>query len=249
MNFWFLASGLVLLALLLVLLPPRRKPARSHTPAQASGGPPPANGQRWAVGLLVVLLPLTTLGLYQHLGAPSVLGAQNMLQARGQHDVDSMMAALEAKIKANPDDAEALFVMGRSYLALQRQAEAETMLAKAARLAPHEARMLSQYAEVLAMNHGGNLQGEARPLIEQALELDPEDEKALELAGLAAFQREEWAQAVHFWRRLLKRLPADSEFHQDMSKAIQDAEEKSAQASGLGERAKLQPPMKQSTPH
>lgn len=245
MNFWFFAGALVLLALVFVLLPLRRQPM----PAPAEAAAPPASALRWTAGLLVVLLPLGTLALYLHLGAPSVVGAQQMLQARGQHDVDSMMAALEAKLKANPDDTEALYVLGRSYLALQRHAEAETALAKAARLAPKEARMLSQYAEVLAMNHNGNLQGEAGPLIAQALELDPEDEKALELAGLAAFQREEWAQAVHFWRRLLKRLPSDSEFHQDMSRAIAEAEDKSAQASGLGERAKLQPPEKKQTPH
>lgn len=243
MNFWFFAGALVLLALVFVLLPLRRKPAQTAT-AGAKG-----SGHRWTAGLLVILLPLVTLGLYLHLGAPSVVGAQQMLQARGQHDVDSMMAALEAKLKANPDDTEALYVLGRSYLALQRHAEAEAALAKAARLAPKEARMLSQYAEVLAMNHNGNLQGEAGPLIEQALELDAQDEKALELAGLAAFQREEWAQAVHFWRRLLKRLPTDSEFHQDMGRAIAEAEDKSAQASGLGERAKLQPPEKKQTPH
>lgn len=245
MNFWFLAGALVLLALVFVLLPLRRKPL----PVQAAAAAPPGSATRWTAGLLVMLLPLVTLGLYLHLGAPSLVGAQHMLQARGQHDVDSMMAALEAKQKTNPDDTEALYVLGRSYLALQRHADAEAMLARAARLAPKEARMLSQYAEVLAMNNNGNLQADARPLIEQALELDPEDEKALELAGLAAFQREEWAQAVHFWRRLLKRLPADSEFHQDMSRAIAEAEDKSAQASGLGERAKLQPPEKKQTPH
>lgn len=243
MNFWFFAGALVLLALVFVLLPLRRKPAQTATAV------PKGSGHRWTAGLLVILLPLVTLGLYLHLGAPSVVGAQQLLQARGQHDVDSMMAALEAKLKANPDDTEALYVLGRSYLALQRHAEAEATLAKAARLAPKEARMLSQYAEVLAMNHNGNLQGEAGPLIEQALELDAQDEKALELAGLAAFQREEWAQAVHFWRRLLKRLPTDSEFHQDMGRAIAEAEDKSAQASGLGERAKLQPPEKKQTPH
>lgn len=249
MNFWFLACGLVIFALVFVLLPIRRQQAQSHSTAQAAATTLDTSGHRRTAGLLVFLLPLITLGLYLHLGAPSVLGAQHMLQARGQHDVDNMMAALEAKLKANPDDIEALYVMGRSYLALQRHADAETTLAKAARLAPQEARMLSQYAEVLAINNNGNLQGTARPLIEQALELDPEDEKALELAGLAAFQRQEWAQAVHFWRRLLKRLPADSEFHQDMNQAIREAEEKSAQASGLGERAKLQPASKQQTPH
>jgi len=249
MSFWFLACGLVILSLALTLLPLRRRQQTAQLSAPTLAAAPQASNQRWTAAILIALMPLLTLGLYQHLGAPSVLGTQHMLQARGQHDVDGMLLALEDKLKTSPDDAEALYVLGRSYLALQRHADAEVTLAKAARLAPHEARMLSQYAEVLAMNNNGNLQAKAWPLIEQALELDPEDEKALELAGLAAYQRQEWAQAVHFWRRLLKRIPAESEFHQDMSKAIQEAEEQSAQASGLGERAKLQPNPKKQTPH
>ncbi|MHB8950097.1 MAG: tetratricopeptide repeat protein [Rhodoferax sp.] len=248
MNFWLMFTVLVLLALVFVLLPLRRLNTRSAQAPKAAVAPRTTRN-RWAPGVLVVVLPLVTLGLYSHLGAPSILGADQMLQARGQHDVDSMMAALEAKLKANPDDADALYVLGRAYLALQRNAEAEAVLAKAAKLAPKEARMLSQYAEVLALNRNGELQGTTMQLIEQALELDYQDEKALELAGLAAYQRLDWAQAVHFWRRLLKRLPADSEFHQDMTRAVQDAEEKSELASGLGERAKLQPPIKTKNPH
>ena len=234
MSFWPILTLLVVLALAFVLVPLRRVCASSS---------------RWTVFALLVLMPVMTLAMYLHLGAPSIVDSDDMLQARGEHNVDSMMAALEARLKANPNDAQALYVMGRSYLALQRTAEAEATLAKAAALAPQEARMLSQYAEVLAMNRQGDLQGAAKTLIEQALELDFQDEKALELAGLAAYQRAEWAQAVHFWRRLLKRLPAQSEFHQDMAKAIADAEEKSAKASGLGDRAKLQPPTKAKGPH
>lgn len=236
MNFWLFLTLLIVLALAFVLVPLRR--------AHGSNA-----GSRWTAGSLLVLIPAITVALYLHLGAPAIVGSQNLLQARSEHNVDSMMEALESRLKANPNDVEALYVMGRSYLALQRHAEAEATLAKAAALAPKEARMQSQYAEALAMNNQGDLQGAAKALIELALELDFQDEKALELAGLAAYQRAEWAQAVHFWRRLLKRLPAESEFQRDMTRAIADAQEKSAQASGLGDRATLQPPVKPKGPH
>ncbi len=239
MSFWIIAFVLVLLAVAFVLLPLRKRLTKPDATAT----------KPWPALLLSIVAPLLTLGLYLHLGAPSILGAQQILQARGQHDVDSMLSALEAKLKVNPDDAEALYVLGRSYLALQRLPEAEQALAKAAKLAPKEARMLSQYAEALAMNENGNMQGSAAAWIAQALELDYQDEKALELAGLAAYQRQDWAQALHFWRRLQKRLPVESEFHQDMTRAVADAEEKAAKASGLGERAKLQPVTKKQTPH
>ena len=67
---------------------------------------------------------------------------------------------------------------------------------------------------------------------------------ALELAGLAAYQREEWAQAAYYWRHLLKRLPPDSEFYQDIEKALKDARGKTEHASGLGGKAQLEPPPK-----
>ena len=67
---------------------------------------------------------------------------------------------------------------------------------------------------------------------------------SLELAGLAAYQREEWAQAAYYWRHLLKRLPPDSEFYQDIEKALKDARGRAEHSSGLGERAQLEPPAK-----
>lgn len=233
--FWALGAGMVALALLAVLLPLRR-----------SGG---AGAARWpALGLLGVL-PTLTLGLYLYLGAPAILDAQPLLQARGKHDVDAMLKALQAKLKANPNDAESWYVLGRSYVALQRHTEAEAALAKAVKLAPNQARVLSHYAEVLALSSEANLQGRPAELIEQALELDANDEKALELAGLGAYQRQDWAQAAHFWRRLLKRLPAQSEFYQDIEKAAQEAQDKAVQASGLGDRAKLIEAPKKANPH
>lgn len=245
MGFWWMAVALVVLALVCVLLPLRRL----NLPAQDRLEPAPRAKHRKLAGLLLLGMPLVSWGLYQHLGAPSIAGEPQIMPARGRHDVDGMLTALEAKLKTQPDDAQTLYVLGRSYLLLQRQTEAEALLSRAVKLAPKEARMLSQYAEILAMNADGDLQGAASPWIEQALELDDQDAKALELAGLAAYQRHQWAQAAHFWRRLLRQLPSESEFHQDMTRAIEEAEAKAALESGLGDRARLQPPEKKPNPH
>ena len=115
-------------------------------------------------------------------------------------------------------------------------------------MAPKEARYLSHHAEVMAIADQGDLQKRARAQIDAALELDPQEEKALELAGLAAFQREEWAQAAFYWRHLLKRLPPGSEFYQDIEAALKQARGRAEHASGLGERAKMEPPEKRQSP-
>ena len=155
-----------------------------------------------------------------------------------------MLAALEKRLKDKPDDAEAWFVLGQSYLTLQRVTDAVATLKHAVDLAPEQARFLSHYAEAVALEENGNLQGRARALIAEALELDPQDEKALELGGLAAYQREEWAQAAYYWRHLLKRLPPGSEFYQDIERALKEVRGKAEHATGLGEKAQLEPPEK-----
>lgn len=203
MTFWIIASGMVLLALAFVLQPIQHA-QRFATPDAA--GPRPT---RWYAFLLIAL-PIAAFALYRELGAPAILDAQPELQGQS-HDADKMLAALEARLKKKPDDSEGWFVLGQAYLSLQHVSDAEEALNKALKLAPNDARILAQLAEIMALIDKGDLQGRARKLIDQALEINPDEEKALELAGLSAFQREEWAQAAFFWRHLLKRLPPDSE--------------------------------------
>mgnify|MGYP002144411436 CR=1 FL=1 len=68
-------------------------------------------------------------------------------------------------------------------------------------------------------------------------------------AGLAAYQQQKWAESLHFWRRLMKKLPKNSEFYEEIARAVKIAEGKAMEASGLGERARLAPPEKSQTPH
>jgi len=231
-NLWLSVAALVLVALAFVLFPLR------HT----------ADRRRWPVLGLLGGLPALTIGLYFYLGAPEIIDAQSLLRAQHRYDEGAMLSALEDTLKKRPEDTEGLYALGRAYIALQRYADAEAALAKALALAPKEARMLSQYAEALALK-SGHLEGRPLELVFEALELDYQEEKALELAGLAAYQREDWAQSLHFWRRLMKRLPKDSEFYEDIGRAVTIAESKAVEATGLGDRARLEAPEKVKKPH
>ena len=72
--------------------------------------------------------------------------------------------------------------------------------------------------------------GQPGELIKKALTLDPENPKALELAGSAAFEAKNYREAIDYWQRLLKKTPKDSELGQALSDRIEQA--KSAQAGG-----------------
>lgn len=252
MIFWLLAAGLSAAALAFLLLPMPRLGAAVGAGADGSpvaGAQRSSRIRRWTMYVLLPAVPVFTLGIYQYLGAPAIIEAQQLLEAHNKRDVNAMIAAVETNLQANPDDAEGWHALGQSYLALQRIAEAEAALAKAVKLSPKEARYLSQYAEALALANNDNLEGRPLELVNEALELNHEDAKALELAGLAAYKRQDWAQAAHFWRRLLKLLPQESDFSLGIQAVLADTENKAAQASGLGDRARLQTEPKKSYPH
>lgn len=237
MNLWLSVGAFVVVALVFLLVPWWR---------QKSASDGRHSGTRWPVFGLLGALPAVTVGLYLYLGAPTILDEQALTQAQAAYDTDAMIKALEKKLQSSPEDVEGWYALGRAYIALQRIDDAEQALAQAARLAPQDAKMLAQYAEAIALKTG-SLLGRPHELLMQALDIDYEEEKALELAGLAAYQQEKWAESLHFWRRLLKKLPKDNDMYDAISQAVKIAETKAMEASGLGDRAKLETPEKADT--
>ena len=68
--------------------------------------------------------------------------------------------------------------------------------------------LLADYADALGAAQGGTLQGKPLELVERALNVDPTQWKALALAGTAAFNRKDYAQAVAYWERMKATVPA-----------------------------------------
>jgi cytochrome c-type biogenesis protein CcmH len=70
--------------------------------------------------------------------------------------------------------------------------------------------VLADYADVLAAAQG-RLEGEPETLITKALQIDPKNLKALALAGSAAFNRKNYAEAARYWEQMIPLVSADSE--------------------------------------
>jgi cytochrome c-type biogenesis protein CcmH len=61
------------------------------------------------------------------------------------------------------------------------------------------------------MTRGQSLQGEPESLVRRALEIDPQNLKALALAGTAEFDRGDFAAAARTWERMLPLVPPGSQ--------------------------------------
>jgi cytochrome c-type biogenesis protein CcmH len=114
-------------------------------------------------------------------------------------------------------------MLARSYQNFKRYREASEAYARAAALAGNDAQLWADYAETLALANNSQLQGKPLELINKALQLDPDNQTALWLAGNAAFQTQNFQQAISYWEKLEKLLPAGSEGAQSVAASIEEA--------------------------
>ena len=202
-----------------------------------------ARGAALALGLAV---PICALAVYLTVGNPRAL-APRLGEGEGPHGMsgqqfESLVGRLAARLKDNPEDAEGWMMLGRSYAVLGRFGDSSEAYAKAVARVPNDAQLLADYADSLAMAQGRTLQGEPDKLVKRALAVDPNNVKALVLAGTAAFDRNDRAGAIRYWERALAVLPAESDMAQRVRASIAEAGgsapttqvAKPAQAQGSG---------------
>ncbi|MEA2206942.1 MAG: cytochrome c-type biosis protein CcmH [Blastocatellia bacterium] len=194
----------------------------------------------YAVGLGI---PIVAIALYFALGNPGALSGANKppqamsgsSQAPGppvgpmsggqptQQQIEANVAALAKRLEQNPNDADGWIMLGRSYTSMEKFPEASGALAKATSLRANDAGLWADYAFAMAMANDRSLQGQPMVLISKALQLDPENGKALQLAGSAAFEQKNYKQAIEYWQRLLQKTSPDTEMGQALTARIAEA--------------------------
>lgn len=193
-----------------------------------SAGPPAAAPARrvaprpWLAIAVGVGVPLLSIALYQRLGAPGALEPPAAAPA-GEVAVEEMVARLAERMRAEPENSAGWLLLGRSYMALERYAEAARAFSAAHGLLGDSPALLADLAEAQALTGGQNFLGPPGEHLERALQLDPAFPKALWLGAFAAMQRGETALAVGRWQTLLDHQPDDSEAARVLRELIANA--------------------------
>jgi cytochrome c-type biogenesis protein CcmH len=124
---------------------------------------------------------------------------------------------------------------------MQKFPEANKAYKRAVELNPGNAQMLADHADVVAMLQGQSMLGEPSRLFERALVLDPNNLKALALAGSAAFEKKEFAKAVQFWSKAQGLAPPGSDFAKGLASSVEEARLASGQTGISPTVAKSEP--------
>lgn len=184
---------------------------------------------RNAAVVLGATLPIAAFALYFAVGnfqalLPGGAGAsQQEANSISEEQIVELTGRLAARMEKESDNVEGWIMLGRSYVALGQFDRAAKAYASAVARAGQDAALLADYADALAMAQGRRLEGEPEKIIQRALAIDPDNMKALALAGSAAFERRDYAGAVAYWERLFKFAPEGSEFAQSVRAGIDEA--------------------------
>ncbi|MDF0676757.1 MAG: c-type cytochrome biogenesis protein CcmI [Nitrospira sp.] len=227
--------------------------------AEASIAPAGAPVNLRVVALsLAMIIPAASGVLYWTLGNPAAMTHPSVsaASAQGGSGDDSQMAdslntlieQLRKKLEENPNDAVGWGLLARSYMAMERYADAVPIFEKATKLNPNNASLLADYADALGVHQGRKLDGKPEMLIQKALKLDPHNVKALMLSGTIAYNRKDFARAAKEWEDAHAYLPPDDQESSDQLKAsIAEAKRR----LGGGPSANMlvaNPPMEQTKP-
>jgi cytochrome c-type biogenesis protein CcmH len=176
-------------------------------------------GGRWTAAGVGVAFAVAAILLYAQFGTPDGLSPQARTHggSMSNDEINDLIAKLAARLDQQPNE-DGFVLLGRSYYAQRRFAEAARAFGRAGPAALQDPDTLADYADALAATTR-DLAGKPMELIRLALTLDPKHDKSLALAGTDAFQRKDYLGAIKYWER----IGPDSPFAQSISASIDEA--------------------------
>jgi cytochrome c-type biogenesis protein CcmH len=183
--------------------------------------------------LLGIGLPLVAVIFYLNVGSPNSISEPPQVSSatretaapeeRSQEQIAANVDKLAKRLQANPSDPQGWAMLARSYNSMGKWSEATGAYARATEFSPNDADLWADYAFATIMANGRSFEGKPMELINRALKVDPQNSKALQLAGGAAFQAKDYKKAIDYWQRVLKQTPTGSELGQAISEKIEEA--------------------------
>ena len=203
--------------------------AEVHVPAASDAVP---WHKPWrAIGLLVFVVPVSSMLMYSVLGEPAALDPMALKQGvdtsveMTPEKLAEMATALTRRLQDEPNSMDGWVMLGRVQRARGHFEESTEAYAKALTLSRDD-NLSIERAEVLAQKNGGSFAGEPWLIIQRVLTADPHHLNALFLAGSASYAEMNFNTALRYWERAREVVPADSPDAPELDRAIAEARSK-----------------------
>ncbi len=198
---------------------------------------------RATMALLIVLVPAIVATVYLQTGSPDLVDpAKRVAAATPQQQsphapgsIAELVTELERRMQQNPEDPRGWFLLGRTYMQMNRYDDAVRAFEKLDELLPENPTVLISLADALSMQNGGQVPEKAVQLLDKVLEIEPANVTALWLRGNAAGQRHQDADALRYWGRAYPLLAEEPAMQQELRQLVSAVEARSGLKAELPE--------------
>lgn len=149
--------------------------------------------------------------------------AQEMLKSI--KSPQELIDKLKAKLDDTPRSAKGWYLLGRLYTSQNDSQNAVLAFAKAHQFKPDDEQYTVNYAHSLWQLNKQQFNPQITDIFQELLKNNPNQPDALAMLAMNAFMSHAYEDAIHYWQRLLKMAPEQSEEALAIRKAIAKAQQ------------------------
>lgn len=178
------------------------------------------------ISVVSLIIAVMSIILYFYLGSPEVIELRNIDYADIAENADNPQSLretvplLERHLQRNPQDANGLFFLASTYVALSEHENAVATFERLYQLTGDNPQVMMAYVDALIRVNDGSFTDLATGLIHKVLALQPDNYSARLYAGLAAEERGEYSTAIDHFNRLLPILQDNPQLLQTVNVLI-----------------------------
>ncbi|GAB2503858.1 c-type cytochrome biogenesis protein CcmI [Microbulbifer agarilyticus] len=187
------------------------------------------DGGRGLLFALAFAVPLVALGLYFYWGAHDDVALYRDIVASQSGASDMVVEAritqqLRKRVESHPDDLNSRYMLAQRLLVSNDIQGALAQYRYIVAEEPEAVNIRAELAQALFFANGSKITAEVIREVDLVLATQPSNTTALGLAGIAAFEREDYAAAKSHWQRALNQLTPGSNAAQALAAGVQRAE-------------------------
>ncbi|AQT59493.1 c-type cytochrome biogenesis protein CcmI [Cellvibrio sp. PSBB023] len=134
-----------------------------------------------------------------------------------------MISLIEERLEDNPDQLQYWFLLARMYMDVSDFGKATNAYLQVLERDKESAMVMAEAAQAMFLRDGSKINPAAADLVHKALKVEPDNTMALGLAGIEAFGKQNYLDAIKYWGRTVKLTGADSPGGQALVAGIERA--------------------------
>lgn len=189
------------------------------------------------LGVIALLVMAVSWGLYQHLGSSDdveIRLAQELKQELDNADylagrnpdpvrAREMVRLIEARLADEPEQLQYWFFLARMQMDLNDFTKAVTAYQQVLQRDSSSTMVMAELAQAMFLRDGNKMSPPISDLVEKVLKAEPDNTMALGLAGIDAFGKKDYVNAIKYWEHTVKLTGQDSPGSQSLVAGIERA--------------------------